>query len=428
MEKTRSVLEDAKLRLSYGITGNEQIGNYEYIMSYKTDIIYDGVGGVTPSRLSVDDLSWEQTSQMNLGLDLSLLSGRVTVTVDYYDKYTKDLLAQFQVPKEWGYNYTMKNIGEVRNRGIELALSGDVLQTDKFRWNMAFNLSKNVTRIEKLADGTPYLQSGLWWMEEGGKLGDFYGYKAIDIFQYSESNAFTNEWQQLTPVFENGVFRKYTLNGADYTGEVLQKTLPDGRPFLGGDINWQENGEPDGIIDEKDRMVLGNAQPKLTVGFNTQLTYKNCDLFLSFYYSIGGNLYNYVRQERNTFRFTGTTPEPEVIYNLWVKEGDKALYPRPYNDEYDNARVGQGHSFYIEDGSFIKLRNARLSYTFDRKLVRKLKMKNLGLYVYGNNLLTWTNYRGYDPEFSTGSALELGRDNNRYLRKREYGVGFNMNF
>ncbi len=428
MEKTRGVLEDGKLRLSYGITGNEQIGNYEYIMSYKTDIIYDGVGGVTPSRLSVDDLSWEQTSQVNAGLDLSLFGGRVNLTADYYDKYTKDLLAQFQVPKEWGYSYTMKNIGEVRNRGVEFAVSGDVLKYENFRWNAAFNISKNVTRIEKLADGTPYLQNGLWWIEEGGRLGDFYGYKALNVFRYSESNAFTADWQQLTPVFQDGEFQKYTLNGKDYTGEVHRKTLPDGRPFRGGDINWAENGEPDGIIDEKDRMVLGNAQPKFTGGFNTQLTYRNWDLFLSFYYSIGGDLYNYARQDRNAFRYTGTTPEPEVIYNLWVKEGDEALYPRPYNDEYDNARLGQGHSFYVEDGSFVKLRNARLSYTFDPKLIKRLKMKNLSLYVYGNNLLTWTNYRGYDPEFSSGSALELGRDNNRYPRKREYGVGFNMNF
>lgn len=428
MEKTRSIIDDAKLRVSYGITGNEQIGNYEYIMAYKTDIIYDGVGGVTPSRLSVDDLSWEQTSQVNVGLDLSLLNNRITLTADYYDKYTKDLLAQFQVPKEWGYSYTMKNIGEVRNRGVEVSISGDVLRTKDFTWNLAFNISKNTTKIEKLAGGIPYLQSGLWWMQEGGKLGDFYGYKAIDVFQYSESNAFSENWQQLTPVFVGGEFQKYTLNGADYTGTVNQKKLPDGRPFRGGDINWQENGTPDGVIDEKDRMVLGNAQPDVTGGLNTQFTYKNWDLFVSFYYSLGGDLYNFARQDRNAFRFTGTTPEPEVIHNLWVREGDKALYPRPYNDEFDNAKLGQGHSFYVEDGSFIKLRNVRLSYNFDKKLISKLRMKNLGLYVYVNNALTWTNYRGYDPEFSSGSALELGRDNNRYPRKREYGVGFNMNF
>ena len=428
MESTKYYLDDAKIRASYGVTGNEQIGNYEYLMSYKTDMIYDGVGGVTPSRLSVDDLAWEQTSQINLGLDLTFFNSRLIFTADYYNKYTKDLLAQYQVPKEWGYNYTMKNIGEVRNRGFEFSVSGDIFKSRDFNWNMSFNISKNVTKIEKLAEGVPYLHNSLWWMEEGGKIGDFYGYKAIDVFQYSESNAFTDDWKQLTPVFENGSFQGYLLDGQKYTGTVNQKTLPDGRPFRGGDINWEENGTPDGIIDEKDRKILGNAQPKFTGGLSTTLNYKNWGLFVSFYYSLGGDLYNYARQDRNAFRYTGTTPEPEVIHNMWVKEGDAALYPRPYNDEYDNAKLGQGHSFYVEDGSFIKLRNVRLSYTFDKSITSKLRMKSLSLYGYVNNALTWTNYKGYDPEFSSYSALELGRDNNRYPRKREYGIGFNMNF
>ncbi len=429
MTSTKSYLDDAKLRVSYGVTGNEQIGNYDYLMTYSLSTIYDGVGGVGPSRLNVNDLSWEETSQVNTGLDLSFFKSRLVITADYYDKYTKDLLARYQVPKEWGYDFVMKNIGEVRNRGFEFAISGDIIRSKDFTWNMAFNISKNTTKIEKLAGGVPYIQSGLWRMEEGGKIGDFYGYKALNVFQYSESNAFTDDWKQLTPVFENGTFQnQYLLNGEVYTGTVNQKKMPDGRPFRGGDINWEEAGEPDGVINSDDRKVLGNAQPDFTGGLNTNFTYKNWGLFVSFYYSIGGDLYNFARQDRNSFRFTGTTPEPEVIYNLWTKEGDAALYPRPFNDEFDNARLGQGHSFYVEDGSFLKLRNVRLSYDVPQQLLNVLKMKRLGLYAYINNALTWTKYKGYDPEFSNNSALEMGRDNNRYPRKREFGVGFTMNF
>lgn len=430
MKSTKNFIDDAKIRVSYGITGNEQIGNYEHLLSYSTGTIYDGMGGVTPSRLGIDNLAWEQTSQFNTGLDLSFLNKRFTLTADYYNKYTKDLLADFQVPKEWGYSSVMRNIGEVQNRGIELAISADLVRGKDFKWNAAFNISKNNNVIKRLSEGKPYLQGGLWWMEEGGKIGDFYGYKAINIFPYDQSNAFTNDGQQLTPVFNNNVFtNQYQLNGQTYTGAVNQKKLPDGRPFRGGDINWQEgSGANDWTIDEKDRMILGNAQPDFTGGINSQFSYKNFSLFIAMYFSVGGEIYNYAAQDRNAFRFTGNTPDPEVINNLWVKQGDVARYPRPFNDDFDNAKLGQGNSMYIEDASYLRLRNIRLNYNFSERFSKAIKAKNLGLYVYMNNALTFTRYKGYDPEFSTSSVLELGRDNNRYPRKREMGLGLNVNF
>lgn len=430
MKETRSFFDEGKIRVSYGITGNEQIGNYEHLLSYSTSTIYDGMGGVTPARLGIDNLAWEQTSQFNTGLDLSLFKKRVSITADYYNKYTKDLLAVFQVPKEWGYSSVMRNIGEVQNEGIEFAISSDLIKTKNFTWNAAFNIAKNNNSIKKLSEGKPYLQGGLWWMEEGGKIGDFYGYKAINIFPYNESNAFTNDGQQLTPVFSNNIFtNQYQLNGENYNGTVNQKKLPDGRPFRGGDINWEESGSAkDWIIDDKDRMVLGNAQPDFTGGFNSQFSYKNLSLFIAVYFSVGGDIYNYANQDRNAFRFTGNTPAPEVIDNIWIKQGDIALYPRPFNDDFDNAKLGQGNSMYLEDGSYMRLRNIRLSYTLPEKFSKSIKSKNVGLYAYVNNALTFTNYSGYDPEFTSYSVLELGRDTNRYPRKREVGFGINVNF
>lgn len=430
MSKIRPIMDDAKLRVSYGITGNEQIGNYDHLLSYATSTIYDGVGGVAPARLGIDNLAWEQTSQFNVGLDLSLLKGRVKLVADYYDKYTNDLLADFQIPKEWGYSSVVRNIGEVRNRGIELGLSSDIINKKDFKWNASVNFARNNNTIEKLSEGKPYLQGTLWWMQEGGKIGDFYGYKAIDIFQYDQSNAFTNDGAQLTPVFENNVFTNtYLLNGQAYTGPVNQKKLPDGRPFRGGDVNWQEGPDSqDWTIDDKDRMILGNAQPKYTGGVNSQFTYKNWSLFVSVYFATGLDIYNYAAQDRNAFRFSGNTPAPEVIHNIWVKQGDIAKYPRPYNDDFDNARLGQGNSMYIEDGSYLRLRNVRLNYNLPKTLAQTIKAKNLNLYAYVNNALTFTNYTGYDPEFSNYSVLEIGRDNNRYPRKREFGLGINVNF
>ena len=429
MQFAKPALDDAKIRVSYGVTGNESIGNYDYVYTYSPSSIYDGVGGVSATRIGKDNLKWEETKQFDIGLDLSFWNSRLTATFDYYDKYTSGLLADYELPKESGFSTMKTNVGEVRNRGFEVAIAGDIIRTKNFRWNASFNISRNINQIERLSEGKAYLEGDLWWMQEGGRIGDFYGYKYINVFQYDESNAFAEgSWQQLTPVFENGVFQnKYLLNGTEYTGKVLQKTLPNGKPFRGGDINWEEpEGSRDGIIDDNDRMIIGNALPDVTGGLSTQFTYKDWSLFISFYYSLGGEIYNFGEHNRNMFKYTGTTPSPDVIYNTWLKQGDIALYPRPYNDEYDNARYA--NSFYVEDGSFIRLQNVRLSYNLPKNWCRKCGVKGINLYAFVNNALTWTKYSGFDPEFSTSDPLQIGRDNYRYPKKREYGVGMSVNF
>ena len=429
MQFAKPTLDDAKIRASYGVTGNESIGNYDYVYTYSPSTIYDGVGGVSATRIGKDNLKWEETKQFDIGLDLSFWNSRLTATFDYYDKYTSGLLADYELPKESGFSTMKTNVGEVSNRGFEVAIAGDIIRTKNFRWNASFNISRNINQIERLSEGKAYLEGDLWWMQEGGRIGDFYGYKYINVFQYDESNAFAEgSWQQLTPVFENGVFQnKYLLNGTEYTGKVLQKTLPNGKPFRGGDINWEEpEGSRDGIIDDNDRMIIGNALPDVTGGLSTQFTYKDWSLFISFYYSLGGEIYNFGEHNRNMFKYTGTTPSPDVIYNTWLKQGDIALYPRPYNDEYDNARYA--NSFYVEDGSFIRLQNVRLSYNLPKNWCRKCGVKGINLYAFVNNALTWTKYSGFDPEFSTSDPLQIGRDNYRYPKKREYGVGMSVNF
>lgn len=428
MKFSRRVLDDAKVRVSWGITGNEQIGNYDYLYSYATGDIYDGIGGVYPARLAVDNLRWEETRQTDVGLDLSFFGQRLTLTADYYDKYTDGLLANLELPKESGFDRMRTNIGEVRNRGFELTIAGDLVRTRDFRWNASFNISRNWNSIEKLSTGEPYLEGDLWWMQEGGSIGDFYGYKQIGIFRYDQSNAFTpGTWQQLTPVFEGGEFRGYMLDGQAYTGDVVQKKLPNGKPFRGGDINWEEApGSRDGIIDENDRMILGNALPTYTGGLSTTFTYKNLSLFVSFYYSFGAKIYNDAEHQRNMFKYSSTTPSPEVINNIWVHQGDAALYPRPYNDEYNNARYA--NSFYLEKGDFIRLQNLRLSYDLPERWLKSARIKTLQVYFFANNPLTWTAYSGYDPEFSSSNPLQIGKDTYRYPKKREFGLGLNVKF
>ncbi|WP_175549968.1 TonB-dependent receptor [Mariniphaga anaerophila] len=424
----KNVLDDGKFRVSYGITGNEAIGNYDYVYSYAPGDIYDGVGGVSPARIGKDNLKWEETQQFNVGLDLSFWNNRLTITSDYYYKYTDGLLANYQLPKESGFSYMKTNVGEMSNRGIETAVAGDIIRSKKFKWNASFNFSHNKNRIEKLSEGKSYMESDLWWMQEGGEIGSFYGYKSLGVFQYDESNAFTDKWEQLTPVFEDGVFQnKYLLNGQSYAGDIQQKKLPNGNPFRGGDYNWEEtDADRDGVIDDNDRMIIGHALPDFSGGLTSQFTWKNVNLFFAFYYSLGAEIYNSAEHNRNAFKYTGNTPAPYVIHNMWVKPGDEAIYPRPYNDAYNNARFA--NSFYVEDGSFIRLQNVRLSYDFQKELIKQWNIKGLSLYGYVNNALTWTNYSGFDPEFSTSNPLQIGKDTYRYPRKREFGLGLTVNF
>ena len=420
-------LTDGKLRLSYGITGNESIGDYDYLMTYGISGVYDNISTITPASLGMDGLKWEETAQTNIGLDMFLFN-RVNLVIDYYDKQTKNLLANHQLPKEIGFASIRRNIGEISNRGLEVAISGDIIKSKDFRWNMSFNIATNENKIKKLSDGKPYLLSSTWWIQEGGKIGDFYGYENLGVFQYDQSNAFTDNWQQLTPVFENGVFQnKYLLDGKEYTGTVQQKKLPSGEAFRGGDINWDESGTPDGIINENDRRVIGNAQPDFYGGLNSMFTYKGFTLSIAFNYSIGGTLYNQAMFGANKGVNPAITPTRDYIQNMWIKQGDIAEYPRPVADVFQNDR--EVNSQYLEDASFIRLKNIRLGYKLPKSFLKRVPgVKNAELYAYGTNLLLWTKYSGFDPEISTGSALSIGLDTNRYPKKREFGIGTSLNF
>jgi len=435
-------IDDAKLRVSYGVTGNESIGDYESILSYGIGGIYDGVAGVTAARIAVDNLGWEQTAQSNVGLDVSFAKSRFQLTVDLYNKVTTNLLAAYEIPKEWGFNTVRKNIGSITNKGLEIGLTGDLIKTKNTTVNLGANISFNSNRIKEIAGGIPYLFNDTWWISQGQPIGDFYGYKAQGIFAYDQSNAFSSNWEQLTPVFQmdaagqmikdaNGKFllSNYTLGGAPYAGQVNQKKLPDGTPFRGGDMNWENgDGDANGIITDKDRMVLGNAQPDFTGGFNFNIRHKSWSLFVASYFSIGGEIYNAAKYNlvQGSMNGLSTVPSFDFQHNFWIQQGDMVDYARPYSDRFQNARAVS--SYYLEDASYLKIRNIRLSYLLPAKWVSKIKLRGINLYGYVNNAFTFTGYSGYDPEFSSYSALGIGMDINRYPRKREFGLGLNVNF
>lgn len=421
-------LDDGKIRISWGLTGNDRIGPYESIQRYVFGSnYYNGVSGVAPNSLFGNNrLSWESTTQFNTGIDLILLKGRLNFTADYYNKTTEDLLYSAPLDYSTGFNSVKVNIGSIQNKGFEFLVSGYPVRNKNFRWNVSYNMSFNNNTVKDLYSGTSLLPGSpnVWLVEEGGRLGDFYGYRALGVFQYDQSNAFNDNWDQLTPVFANGVFSHYEFQGKVYSGTV-HKLYTQGLLMKGGDMIWQ-NTRKDSVIDDADRIILGNAQPDWIAGIANTLSYKQLTLSFAFYISWGGTIYNRARQQLNINATTNVTPEPDYIRGAWWHQGDLTIYPIARNNGLGNGR--EGSSLYMEDASFIRFRNVRLTYELPRHITSKVKLNGFSVFLYGNNLLTWTNYKWYDPEISLGSALTPGLDNGRYPRKREFGGGVNLNF
>ncbi|WP_448139038.1 SusC/RagA family TonB-linked outer membrane protein [Sphingobacterium siyangense] len=433
MKWAKPALVDAKLRYSIGQLGNDKVGDYESYTKVAFGGSYNGVGGAAlTSTFGNNRIKWETTTQNNVGLDLTFLNGRLGFTADYYVKTTTDLLYPRELAKETGYAKVNVNLGTIRNRGMEFVISGKPIVTRDFSWEVNGNISFERGKIVKLADGIPFFPGNKWYAEEGGRIGNFYGWRNLGVYAWDESNAYNDNWEKLTlvlddqgkPMYRDGK-AVYTFNGSDYQGTVHQLYAPDGK-LKGGDAEWLNN-KKDSLINDEDRMILGNATPNFYFGFMQTFRYKRFTLNVLFNGSFGGEVYNALLQRQNYPTNTGAG-SPDMVYNVWRKPGDVAKYPNYVErNNRGNLKTNQ-NSLYIEDATFVRLSSARLAYTFDPQLINRLKMKGLTAFVYGSNLLTWTNYRGYDPEFSTNNPLTPGEDDGRYPRRREFGFGVNINF
>ncbi len=433
MKWAKPALVDAKLRYSIGQLGNDKVGDYESYTKVAFGGSYNGVGGAAlTSTFGNNRIKWETTTQNNVGLDLTFLNGRLGFTADYYVKTTTDLLYPRELAKETGYAKVNVNLGTIRNRGMEFVISAKPIVTRDFSWEVNGNISFERGKIVKLADGIPFFPGNKWYAEEGGRIGNFYGWRNLGVYAWDESNAYNDNWEKLTlvlddqgkPLYRDGK-AVYTFNGNDYQGTVHQLYAPDGK-LKGGDAEWLNN-KKDSLINDEDRMILGNATPDFYFGFMQTFRYKRFTLNVLFNGSFGGEVYNALLQRQNYPSNTGAG-SPDMVYNVWRKPGDVAKYPNYVErNNRGNMKTNQ-NSLYIEDATFVRLSSARLAYTFDPQLINRLKMKGLTAFVYGSNLLTWTNYRGYDPEFSTNNPLTPGEDDGRYPRRREFGFGVNINF
>ena len=419
------ILSDGKFRVSYGKTGNQQIPAYANIsqMVFGTNY-YNGVSGVVASsQFGNTKLSWESTTQFNVGTDLTLLNGKVTVTLDYYNKRTDNLLYNAPMAYETGFSGLYVNVGSLQNRGIEFLINATPVQTKNFSWNISYNMSFNKAKSLSLFNNIP-LNSGIWSTQPNQVLGNFFGWKAKGVYAYDASNAYDDNWNQLTPVISNGTPNgTYTENGKVYTGKVHQLST-NGALSAGGDVIWQ-NTLRDSVIDDNDRVILGNAQPKWIAGLINTFTYKNLSFSFNFYASVGGQLYNSFRSTLDQITITNVTPDPTYIQQAWYYQGQVTNWYQAKNNGKGNPRTS---SLFIENASFIRLRNVRLSYFIPQKITGKAGIKGINVFAYGINVATWTNYSGWDPEVSFSNPLQMGSDNGTYPKKKEYGLGVNVNF
>lgn len=447
MRWSNKVLSDAKFRISYGVTGNDKIGRYESKTTYTSgSYSYNGVGGVVPSsKYGNPALKWEETKQTNFGLDLSFLNGRIMFVADYYIKQTSDLLADLNLPYTTGYDKIRVNLASIENRGLELSLTAVPIRNRDFSWSTTVNWWKNENKITDLSR-EDYIQSNLWLVAKGHNAGLWYGYENLGVYEYDASNAYTPDFSnRLTPVFKrdtqgnvviglNGqpTLEKYlNSDGSIYTGEVKQMKV-NGVVAGGGDVIWNnkpdENGEYDGLIDNKDQKILGKATPDWYGAWINNFTYKDFSLSMQFYVSWGGLVHNNLKRYYTTWGGNTHKQSPEYILQGWKYPGEITdWYALNSRARKTNNTTMNLNSQFLEDATFIRLSNVRLSYSVNKRYLKRSPLTNVQAYIYGNNLLTWTNYSGYDPELKA-SVLTPGNDSSTYPRSREFGFGFNVGF
>ena len=445
--KDNSVINNLKLRLGWGATGNQNVQDWAYMAMLANYTTPWGVGVLNANNAN-PDLKWETTYSTNIGFDLSLFNSRIDIVFDWYYKKTKDLLMMLDLPaflgsgagsnesygtasNPWG------NIGSLRNTGIEITLNTVNIENKDFTWrsNVVFSLNRNkVVELDSESGSLPQtLQIGsdvatVTNTVVGKPIGQFWGYKVIGRFDAPEDFYYKDANGNIKPV-------------ALPKGASIATSPTSGGVFIGDYIYEDVNG--DGVIDDSDQTFIGNPEPKFTWGFGNTFSYKGFDLSFQFSGSVGNKVMNY---QRRFLDITGSTSNqlttvldyarlakydaegPEDYRNYYVVNTG-TIMPRLSTESgvNKNNRVSDA---YVEDGSYIRLQNVSLSYTLPRKLIQKIYLTNAKVYCNIQNLFTITKYDGFDPEVGSlrGTALLNGVDYSRYPSPRIYTIGVNLQF
>lgn len=415
----QNLFNNIKFRASYGISGNDRIPSYRYLAELD-NAYYGGELGSAPLTQANENLKWETTYQMDVGLDLSLFDNRVSITADYYEKKTKDMLLEVPTPGQTGYARQWQNIGEMSNKGIELELTTFNINTPSFQWKTSLNVSGNENKVLDLG-GSEYLpvSVGGGWITNIGRtsigepIGRAYGYEFDGVYQISD---FT--WQNDSDPGIDHASRNYQLKD-----EVVSVS---GINVLPGSFKFKDlNG--DGEIDlDNDRTFISNSAPKFFGGITNSFNYKNFDLTVFLQGSYGNEVFNESRWRLEggaLLAYMNVTKD--FYYNHWTPDNPTNEYGT-FSD--NNVTALLTSSYYVEDASYLRLKNITLGYTLENDMMSKFGLEQARIYVTGNNLFTWTDYTGFDPEVNSGQSLMSGVDHISYPRSRTILVGLNISF
>lgn len=395
-------LDDFKVRAGYGITGNQNIGDYSFASVLQTiQYVFNGqvVNAVVPLAIPNPSVRWEQVEQSNLGFDASLINGRINLSLDAYIKNTNDMLVPMSVPISTGYSDIVVpsiNAGKVRNKGVEISITS-INTTGAIKWTTSANVAYNHNRVINLNDTIPLytgsigLNQNLSIQNSGYPVNAFYGFVTNGLFQTQQ----------------------------EVDNYAVQ--VPGEDPFnrtSAGDIRFKDLNN-DGKIDDNDRTYIGNPNPKFIFAINNTIEWRGFDLSIFLQGVYGNDIFNANRiyQEGMAVAQNQTTATLE----RWTGEGTSNTMPRAvFNDPNKNTRVSDR---FIEDGSYLKIKNLTLGYTFRQKWLEKAKLSSARVYFSAQNLLTITNYSGFDPEVPVN-----GIDLNVYPVTRTVSAGINLIF
>jgi TonB-dependent starch-binding outer membrane protein SusC len=389
------VISDLKLRASFGATGNNGIDPYSSLATLNNVTYVIGgsvVNGFTPSRIANPDLGWETSYQSNAGLDVGLFKNRITLTTDVYRKKTEDLLLNVELPYTSGYSTSLQNYGSVLNRGVEIGINTVNLE-GKLQWNTGLNFSLNRNEVLSLGGGITSFITGDYIVKVGEPLGTFYATQTDGILQIGEEST----------------------KGA-FTGSATPKA---------GDRLYKDISGDGKFTTALDRTVVGNAQPDFIFGITNTLRWKGIDLSLLIQGSQGNKILNGNRQALELFN--GQQNAAASALERYTTSDPSTSMPRA---KLDPAPVFSNR--FIEDGSFIRLKTASLGYTLSNSLAKKLALSTARIYVIAQNLLTWTDYTGFDPEVTggnnTNSTTQQGTDSGIYPVAKTVSAGISLSF
>lgn len=415
--KNQRTISNLKLRLGWGLVGNDRITNYLSLMLYKKVPIGMGteqIIALQPKQLANDDLKWEASQSTNLGIDLGLFDNRLNLTADLFLKDTKDLLMNASIPGVTGFTSQWQNIGKIRNKGIELSLSSTNFNTRSgFRWTTNFNISFVKNELRALSSGEQSRLFNSGWSADyvndyiaqvGSALGDMYGYVFDGVYQSDDF------------VWNEGAGKLVLRDG------VVDMSEHAGSNSFGPGFVKYKDIDGDGKITTADRTKIGNGTPLFFGGITNTFNYKGFDLSFMFQFNYGNDIYNATRLYSNTTM--------EKNYNMMAEVADRWTPTNASNSvpKYDGYVKNEVYSRFIEDGSFLRLKNLTLGYTLPQRLTRKIYVSKLRVYFSAQNLFVVTGYSGYDPEVSVASSSPTtpGLDWGAYPKSKVFTFGIDL--